>query len=89
MDLHVGNGLTSATAQGYQPMVMMSYSDDNGQSWSAEEWETSGKIGEYLTRVRWNRIGMSYSRIYKFRFSDPVAWQIVGASINGASAPRQ
>ena len=89
LDLHVGNGLTSATAQGYQPMVMMSYSDDNGQSWSAEEWETSGKIGEYLTRVRWNRLGMSYSRIYKFRFSDPVAWQIVGASINGASAPRQ
>lgn len=66
----VGVGLT--TGQGVDPVVMMSYSDDGGKTWSAELWGQMGALGDYHYRVRWHQLGSAYNRVFKFRVSDPV-----------------
>lgn len=77
LDIQVGVGLVSG--QGSDPRVMMQYSNDGGNTWSAELWKSLGKVGEYLTRVRWVALGAARRRVFRIRISDPVKTGIVGA----------
>lgn len=70
VDVEVGVGV--ASGQGSDPQLMMSYSKNNGKTWSAELWKSLGAIGEYLNRVRWLRLGQSYDWLFKLRVTDPV-----------------
>lgn len=79
LDVEVGEGLT--TGQGSDPKIMMRYSDD-GHRWSDELWTSLGKKGEYLTRVKWNKLGRARKRVYQVRVSDPVKFQINEAYLN-------
>jgi hypothetical protein len=79
LDIQVGVGLV--TGQGSEPRVMLQYSNDGGNTWSAELWRSLGKVGEYLTRVRWVALGAARRRVFRVRISDPVAVGIVGAYI--------
>lgn len=80
LDIEVGRGLN--TGQGSDPQIMMRYSD-NGYTWSAERTQSLGKMGEYNTRVKWNRLGRARQRVYEISVSDPVFVQINGAYLNG------
>jgi hypothetical protein len=51
----VGVGLT--TGQGSEPQVMARVSRDGGFTWSPSVLASLGKIGEYVTRVVWRRLG--------------------------------
>ena len=81
LDMEVGMGLIAG--QGSDPQVMLQYSDDGGRTWSAELWESAGKLGDFSRRVMWNKLGSARDRVYKIRMSDPVFWQINGAYLNG------
>ena len=70
-----GNGLL--TGQGSDPQVMMSFSDDGGITWSQEYWASIGQTAQHEWRVQWYDLGMSESRIYKFRVTDPVDMNII------------
>lgn len=72
-----GVGLTSG--QGSDPQVMMRYSNDGGNTWSSELWQSIGKIGEYHVRSVWENLGESRERIYHFKVTDPVEVIIVAA----------
>lgn len=81
LDMEVGVG--TQTGQGKNPQVMLQYSDTGGRTWSSELWRNLGAVGEYFTRVRWNKLGSSRARVYRVRVSDPVFVQINEAYING------
>jgi len=83
MELHIQSGGGISTGQGSDPMVMMRYSDDNGRTWSNELWRSMGKIGEYETRVKWNRLGRAIERQFEFSITDPVPRIFIGGFING------
>ena len=70
VDMETGVGL--ATGQGSDPQAMLTYSKDNGRTWSAELWTTMGEIGKYLTRVVWRRLGVARDWTFKIRVTDPV-----------------
>jgi len=76
---------TSYGAQtGYDPAVMLRWSDDGGHTWSNEHWATIGKIGEYYRRVFWRRLGMTLKlrdRVYELSGTDPVKISIMGAEL--------
>lgn len=82
LDCEVGQGL--ASGQGSDPQIMMKYSDDGGNTWSDELWAPLGKLGEYQTRVEWRALGRSRDRVYCLSGSDPVAFQLNEAYLNGA-----
>lgn len=81
IDMEVGVGLVAG--QGSNPQIMMRYSDD-GYTWSSELIKDIGKIGEYKTRVKWNRLGQARDRVYDISISDPVFVQFNQAILNGA-----
>ena len=69
---------------GYNPQVMLRWSDDAGHTWSSEHWNSMGKIGAYGTRTIWRRLGMTEKirdRVYEVSGTDPVKIAIVGAEL--------
>lgn len=77
LNIEAGVGLISG--QGSNPMVMLSYSDDGGKTFSTERWATIGKQGDFKHRIEWNVLGSFYERIIRIRASDPVYYAIRGA----------
>jgi hypothetical protein len=85
LDIDAGPGLTSG--QGSDPQVWLDYSDDGGHTWSARKpFRSMGKIGTYLTRLRWLRLGSARQRIYRLTVSDPVVRSIVAAHLDAEAA---
>lgn len=81
LDARIGVGLDGAPPVGLDPQVMLRYSDDGGNTWSTEQTRSLGKIGEYLTRVIWRRLGMTRKRVFEVKVSDPVSVTILGAEV--------
>lgn len=82
--LEMEAGVGDQTGQGNDPQIMMSISRDGGHTYSPEQWRSFGKVGEYLRRAKWNRIGRARDWVFKFRITDPVktvitqAWGVKG-----------
>lgn len=79
IDMETGIGL--ADGQGDDPQSMLRWSDDGCKTWSNEHWSAIGKIGNYLTRVKWNRLGSMRQRQFELVISDPVPVAIYSAVI--------
>lgn len=82
LDVQAGVGADGAiSGQGYDPVVMMRYSDDSGYTWSDEQRGTLGKIGRYGWQIFWFRLGVSRNRVYEFVCSDPVNFTLGNAYV--------
>jgi hypothetical protein len=68
LDISVGAGQPS----GNMPLIIVDWSNDNGQSYEPSINVPIGKIGEYLTRVRVNQCGIARARNFRVVGSDPV-----------------
>ena len=81
LDIQVAVGLESGAEEDTNPQVMMSYSNDGGNTWSNEIWQPAGKIGQYLTRVVWTRMGRARDRVYRFAGTSNTKVFLIGAYI--------
>jgi hypothetical protein len=79
LDMETGVGLQSG--QGSNPQIMLSYSKDNGRTWSGERWASSGLIGHYQARVWWRRFGSTRDATFRIRMTDPVKFVITDAAM--------
>ena len=79
IDMLTGQGLQSG--QGFDPQVMVRWSNNAGSTWSNEHWKSAGKIGEYSQRVVFRSLGMGRLRIFEMVVSDPVKWVVQDAQI--------
>lgn len=73
----------SGNARG--PQLMLSYSDDLGNTWSNEILVDMGQIGKFSTRMRVFRLGSfwgSIGRVWKLTFSDPAPLRLVDLVID-------
>lgn len=80
-ELEMEIGLGTETGQGVDPQVMLRFSDDGGKTWSAERMRSGGRVGTYMTRVRWNRLGVSRRRVFEVSFTDPIPWRLTNAYV--------
>lgn len=77
LDMDTGVGLE--TGQGEDPQAMLRYSKDGGKNWTAPVYRSFGRIGEFGTSVRWNRVGGGERSVYEVTITDPVKVNITGA----------
>lgn len=78
-----GVGLNNG--QGSDPQAMLRWSNDGGSTWSNEHWVGIGKIGNYVNRALWRRLGWSRDRIFEVVVSDPVKAVIVSAELKASA----
>jgi hypothetical protein len=79
VDIDAGVGLTGAGV-GIDPQIVMEFSDDKGKTWSNERPRPMGKLGCYLERAIWYRLGQGRDRRFRIRISDPVKRAILGTA---------
>jgi len=82
VDMEPGVGLNSG--QGTDPQMSLKISRDGGHSWGVEKLSPLGKIGQYLQRTVFRRLGRSYDWIFKLRTSAPVKTVFAGAWVSTA-----
>ena len=61
--------------------VLLRFSNDNGATWSQWRTASAGLIGEYARRVRFNRLGTAYDRVFQIRMTDDAAFNPVLVAI--------
>lgn len=83
VDIEPGIGLN--VGQGVDPVALLDWSNDGGKTWSNKHAARMGAMGNYETRLRWNRLGRARDRVYRLTISDPVKRVILGASLNPES----
>jgi len=71
----------NTTPSNSNPQASLKWSDDGGQTYGNEHYVGIGLTGQTKNRVIWRRLGMARDRVYQLSFSDPVARDIVGASL--------
>ncbi len=79
MQIDIESGVGLVSGQGNDPQAMLRWSDNGGRTWKNEHWNPMGKMGEYLYRVVWRRLGSFRQRIFWLRISDPVKVSIITA----------
>lgn len=83
-DFETGVGI--AVGQGSDPVVMLRISRDGGRTWGAEQQLRLGKVGEFLSRVSFRRLGTARDFVFKFRITDPVKRCLTGLAIRATPA---
>lgn len=63
-----------------EPKIQFCYSKDGGHNWSNWRERSLGAIGRYQQRIRLLRLGPGRSVVLRFRVSDPVKRDILGAN---------
>lgn len=76
-------GVGLQVGQGSSPQVMVRWSNDGGFNWSNEHWVTIGAAGQTRNRALLRRLGVFRDRVWEVNFSDPVARDIIGATLFG------
>ena len=84
LELEMETGTVESVGPDYNPQVMMQYSDDNGNSWSSELWQSMGLIGEKGIVVRWSKLGISRDRLYKVVVAYGVRREITNCYLMGS-----
>lgn len=79
-DMQTGVGLSSPTAQGYDPVVEFSIARD-GRDFSAPRLIRLGMQGQYTTRVIIRRCGRARTASLKLRTTDPFPWVITSGAM--------
>ena len=79
---------TTVTTELGAPHVMLRLSNDGGKTWWNEMMRSAGKLGEYLHRVRWNRLGCARRRVFEISVSDAAPWRIIGAYLEAKPTER-
>jgi len=59
------------------PQVRLSWSDDGSKTFNNELSRGIGKVGQYLRRAKWYRLGrIPKHRVFKFEFSEKVKFVV-------------
>lgn len=78
-------GVGLQAGQGQNPQAMLRWSSDGGSTWSNEYWVSIGKVGRYVNRAIWRRLGWSRDRIFEVVVTDPVKAVIVSANLKASA----
>lgn len=76
IDMETGVGTSE---QGFDPLLMLEYSNDGGHTWSGMKTKSIGRTGEYGKRVKYGPTGSGRERLWRISMTDPVKFAVFGA----------
>ncbi len=81
IDQQVGVGTVGGNAWDIDPVMALSWSDDQGNTWSNFHYKSMGKAGNYKQRVLWWRLARSRFRIFRLDITANVKVFLIAAHI--------
>lgn len=84
LEFDINSGMGTTTGQGVDPVMMLKYSMDGGNTFEPEEMVLLGKLGQYDTRVVVNNMGTARNWVIDFSVSDPVDVVVMQALARGS-----
>ena len=81
IDFQPGTGLGNGTVNAMNPQLALEISNDGGVTFGGVIYASMGKIGQYLTRARFQRLGSSRDRVFRISCSDPVRFNLLSAQM--------
>lgn len=69
---------------GNDAVVYLSWADEDGTDFNNPKSRTMGATGKTRQRVFWRRLGVSRSRVYKFRCTEDIKFVVKGAYLGAA-----
>jgi hypothetical protein len=85
VDCEFGVG-TNEVGQGFDPMLMLDWSNDGGLNFRNQRTAPLGKIGERRRRARFRRLGKDHERVFRVTLSDPVKRIFINADVETEEA---
>ena len=64
------------------PRLVLKTSKDGGATWSNPIYASLGKLGEYRTRARWNRLGYGRDTVFQVSCTDDVKVTFLSAMLD-------
>lgn len=82
-EIDVESGVGTVQCSGADPQWMLDISKDGGRTFGPLQiFRSMGRIGQYLQRLRWLRLGQGRQWIFRLQSTDPVRRVIIGAYID-------
>jgi len=85
IDMETGVGATNGDDS--NPQAQLRWSDDGGHTWSNQAFQDIGLIGEYSTRVKFNRLGQARTRIFELTITEAIKITLLNAYIKSDAVP--
>jgi hypothetical protein len=79
-------GTDDSTQVSAPPKVSLRWSDDRGRSYGNYVQQSLGALGQYLTSISWNRLGIARDRVFEISWSVPTKTALNGAWIDKTNA---
>lgn len=76
--------MTTGVFNGDEPIGSLVFSKDGSKTWSNQKFSNMGALGNYLTRVKWNRLGCARQFDIKCKISAPIEIDVGGAWVEVA-----
>jgi len=61
--------------------VLLRWSDDNGATWSNWHESSNGDVGAFSQRVKWDRTGSAFDRVFQMRMTDDAPFNPIGVNV--------
>jgi hypothetical protein len=79
-ELDIQAGVGTAVGPGSNPQIQLGWSVDGANTFMPLQfWRSMGKMGQFLTRLRWLRMGNGRQFVFVVSCTDPVPRVIIGA----------
>ena len=76
------HGFSSPNPPNFEPIIYMFISRDDGNTYGNGLRASMGKIGEYLKRTIWRKLGIARNFIFRIEFYEQIRFVILGAEID-------
>lgn len=63
------------------PQLLLRFSDDGGKTWQNELAQSLGNLGDYQTRLVWEKLGQSVARQYEIVCTDAMPVRLIDAFV--------
>ena len=75
-------GVGVIDGQGDNPRIMIEASFDGGRTWNAGAWPKTGRLGQFVIKVKWDKMKTFYDGILRISTTDPVNYSVYSANID-------
>lgn len=80
LEIDVNSGFGATTGQGVDPIMMLRYSLDGGNTFETEEFIKLGALGQYDFKVQKSKLGTARNWVIDFKVTDPVDITVMQSS---------